>query len=363
MRTTVNQKNLKKALGLVEKIVSKNPSLPILNSILIKTDNGRLKISSTNLEIGINYIIGAKVDEVGEIAVPARVFCDFINNVLDDKVILYTKNHTLSINSDKYKTQILGFDTKDFPIIPKIKTSSVMVISSKVLKNLLYSVADSMAISEARPELAGVYVDLSSKKIILAATDSFRLSEAGFDTKNSAQYHIIIPRNTVMELIRITNDMDGELEIKIGDNQISFSNNDFEVVSRLTDGNYPDYRKVIPTKFLSRILVEKKDLEKDIRLAGLFSSHISDVKLICSEDLITLKSKSSDKGEIEATIPAVLRNDPFEISINYRYLLDGLKIMDSDKVVIEFTGNGNPLVLKPYNSNRELTYLIMPLRS
>src|SRR3989338_5637249 len=179
MKVTVNQKNFRKALGLVEKIVSRNPSLPILNNVLIKTDNGRLRISSTNLEIGINCMIGAKIDEVGE--------------------------------------------------------------------------------------LAGVYANLSAKKLTFAATDSFRLSEVNFDAKISGQHSVIIPRNTVMELIRITSDIDGDIEVKIGDNQVSFYNNDFELVSRLIDGNYPDYKKVIPSKFLSRMLVQKGDLEKDIR--------------------------------------------------------------------------------------------------
>ena len=363
MKVTVNQKNLKRSLGLVEKIVSRNPSLPILNNILLKTDNGRLKISSTNLEVGVNCRIGAIIDEVGEIAIPARVSSDFINNISDEKVILQTKNNILFVNSDKYKTQILGFDTKDFPIIPRLKEGPVAVISSKILRNMLYSVADAIAISETRPELAGVYSDFSAKKITFAATDSFRLSEICLDLKNISQHSVIIPRNTVMELIRITSDIDGEIEIKVGDNQISFYNNDFELVSRLIDGNYPDYKKVIPSKFLSRVLVQKEDLEKDIRLAGLFSSNIADVKLLCSKDSIIIRSKNSDKGEIETTVPSVLKNDPFEISVNYHYLLDGLKIMDSDKVVLEFTGNGNPLIIKPHDDNRELTYLIMPLRS
>src|SRR3989344_2593892 len=362
MKVTVNQKNFRKALGLVEKIVSRNPSLPILNNVLIKTDNGRLRISSTNLEIGINCMIGAKIDEVGEIAIPARVSSDFINNVSDEKVTLHTKNNILFINSDKYKTQILGFDPKDFPIIPKLKEGPVTVISSKILKNMLYSVADAIAVSETRPELAGIYTDFNAKKLTFAATDSFRLSESCLDTKNSSQHSVIIPRNTVMELIRITSDIEGDIQVKIGDNQISFYNNDFELVSRLIDGNYPDYKKVIPSKFLSRILVQKGNLEKDIRLAGLFSSNISDVKLLCSKDAIIIKSKNSDKGEIETSIPAVLKNEPFEISVNYHYLLDGLKIMDSDKVLLEFTGNGSPLVIKPDN-NKDLTYLIMPLRS
>src|SRR3989344_3050444 len=117
MRITVNHKNLKKALGIVEKIISRNPALPILNNILIKTENGRLKISATNLEIGVNYSIGGKIDEVGEIAVPARILSDLIANLLDEKISLITKNNVLSISSDRYKTQILGFDAKDYPII------------------------------------------------------------------------------------------------------------------------------------------------------------------------------------------------------------------------------------------------------
>jgi|SRR3989344_985951 len=362
MKLTVNQKNIKKALSVVEKIVSRNPSLPILNNVLIKTDNGRLKLSSTNLEIGINFMVGAKIDEVGEIAIPARVSSDFINSIAEEKITLHTKNNVLFINSEKYKTQILGFDPKDFPIIPKIKEKPVTIVSAKILKNMLYSVADSMALSETRPELAGVYACFDNKKIVFAATDSFRLSEINLNSNNHTQHDVIIPRNTVMEMIRITNDLEGEIEIKIGDNQISFCNNDFELVSRLIDGNYPDYRKVIPSKFLSRVLIERNDLEKDIRLAGLFSSNISDIKIICSDGSVVLKSKNSDKGEIETSIPAVLKNEPFEISVNYHYLLDGLKIIDSDKVLLEFTGNGSPLVIKPDN-NKDLTYLIMPLRS
>ena len=289
MHITVNQENFKRALGLVEKVVSKNPSLPILNNVLIRTDNGRLKISATNLEIGINCMIGAKIDEVGEIAIPAKVSSDFINNVSDDKITLHTKNNILFINSEKYKTQILGLDPKDFPIVPKIKNEPIAVIPSKILKNMLYSVADAIAVSETRPELAGVYADFSPKKIIFAATDSFRLSEICLDAKNNSQHSIIIPRNTVMELIRVARDIDGDIEIKIGDNQISFYNDDFELVSRLTDGSYPDYKKIIPNKFLSRVLVQKDHLENDIRLAGLFSSNICDIKLICSEDSIILK--------------------------------------------------------------------------
>src|SRR3989344_1406394 len=128
MKITANYKNLTKAVSVVEKVVSKNPSLPILNNILLKTENGRLKVSATNLEVGINYFLGAKIEETGEITVPARIFYDFISGLVDDKITLTAKNNILNINTDKYKTQILGFDPKEFPIIPKIKSEPFSVV-------------------------------------------------------------------------------------------------------------------------------------------------------------------------------------------------------------------------------------------
>src|SRR3989338_6487235 len=207
MKITVNQKNFKKALNLVEKVVSKNTSLPILNNILLKTENGRLKVSATNLEIGVNYIIGAKID---------------------DKVSLTTKNNILSINSERYKTQILGFDAKDFPIIPKIKSKPLAIIPVKLLRNSLMTVLDSVAVYETRPELAGVSMDFNNDKIVFAATDSFRLTEKSVDFKNAQKQSFIIPRNTVVELIRVAGELDGDLFFNTSDNQISFSNDDFE---------------------------------------------------------------------------------------------------------------------------------------
>ena len=320
-------------------------------------------MSATNLEIGVNYIIGAKIEEVGQIAVPARIISDFIGNIIDDKVSLTTKNNILSINSERYKTQILGFDAKDFPIIPKIKSKPLALIPTKLLKNSLITVLDSVAVSETRPELSGVFVDFNNDKIVFAATDSFRLTEKNVDFKNIQKQSFIIPRNTVVELIRITGELEGDLAFNTSDNQISFSNDDFEIVSRVIDGNYPDYKKIIPEKFISKVLVRKDELDKTIRLAGLFSTNISDIKINCSEGKMAILAKNADKGEIETLIDASLKNQPFEVSLNFHYLLDGLKILDTEKVVMEFTGQGSPLVIRPNDDKKDVVYLIMPLRS
>lgn len=362
MKLTANHKNLTRATIFVEKIVSKNPSLPILNNILLKTENGRLKISATNLEVGINYFLGARIEETGEITVPARIFSDFLNGLTDEKITLSTKNNVLNINTEKYKTQILGFDSKDFPIIPKIKNEPFSTVPAKILKNGLVTVLDSVSTSETRPELAGLFMQFTNKQILFAATDSFRLTEKTVEVKQNKNNSFILPRITVLELIRLLGDVEDNVDIRYGDNQVSFSSEDFEVISRLVDGNYPDYKKVIPDKYISRLLVKKTDLEKNVRLAGLFSSSIADIKLNCNEKSITITAKNSDKGEIQIVNEVLLKNEPFDISLNHNYLLDGLKIIPTEHVIIEYTGQGSPLVLKPEYETKDLTYLIMPLR-
>lgn len=362
MNLTVNQKNLKRAIGLVEKVVSKNSTLPILNNILLKTENGRLRISATNLELGINTLVGVKIEEVGEVAVPVRIFSDFINAVQDEKVVLVTKNNTLHINTDRNKTKILGFDPKDFPIIPKIKSDTIVSIPAHVFKNNLLKVLDSMAVSEARPELAGVYMQVQNNQIIFVSTDIFRLTEVTMPAQASGNVSVILPRNTVTELVRMCNDVEGDIQIKYADNQIAFLADDIELVSRVIDGTYPPYKNVIPDKFISRALIKKSDLESNIRLAGLFASQIADVKVSCTEDRLTITAQNSEKGEIETGVPVVLKNEPFDLALNYRYILDGLKNMPGNEVILEFTGAGSPLVIRP-SDDKTLVYLIMPLRN
>lgn len=363
MKIIISQENLKRAVNIVDKIVSRNTTLPILGNILIKTESGRLKLSTTNLEIGINYLIGAKIDEVGEVAVPAKIFSDFINNINGERVSLTTKNNILYINSPNYKTQILGSNSQDFPIIPKIKSVNPYIISPKLLKNCLATVFDSISISETRPELAGVLIKFDSNKIIFVATDSFRLTEKWVDFKNNYNFSVILPRNTVAELIGVCDGIEDDLTIHIQDNQISFSNDDVEVISRVVDGAYPDYKKVIPDKFISRVKVKKEDLEKNVRLAGLFSSSISDVKILAQKDFTQIIAKNSDKGEIETKINSTLVNEPFDTGLNFHYLLDGLKAISTDDVIIEFTGPGSPIILKPNQDKPDTIYLIMPLRN
>ncbi len=362
MNIIINQESLRRAAHMVERLVSKNVSLPILNTILLKTENGRLRLSATNLEMGINYWIAAKINQEGEVAVPARVFSDFINNIKDEKTTLVSNKNVITINSDHYQTTILGTETKDFPLIPRVKNAIQFKIDSQDLISGLNSVLDSVSLSETRPEISGVFVNILKEKVEFAATDSFRLAEKIINLNSGINKSIIIPRAAALELSKIAESTEGEITIAISDNQIFALGSDFEFISRLIDGHYPEYKKVIPEKFISSVKINKGDLERNIRLASIFSSSIFDVKLKTDTVSMQIAAKNSDRGEILASIPCQSETEPFEISVNYRYLLDGLRVIPGENILIQFTGDGSPLVLKSENEKNQ-TYVIMPLRS
>lgn len=363
MIITINQRKLFSAIKNAERIVSRGNSLPILQSILLKTENGILKISATNLEMGVNYYVSVKVDREGSIAVPAKIFSDFISNISDEKVVISVKANSMTIDSEKYKTQLLCFNPDEFPIIPANKNKNSFKIETEVFRKALSSVIDSVALSETRPELNGVYLDITSQKIELAATDSYRLSEKVLNIKEGLEKAIILPRNTALELIRLLDNLDSDsITISLSENQIFVSNEDFELVSRLIDGKYPDYKRIIPEKFISLARFKKSELEKGIKTASIFSSSISDIKIQITDGEAKIFAKNSGRGEISATLACELKNEGFELNANYNYLLDGLKSIDTENVVLKFTGDGSPLVVKA-DGQEDFTYLIMPLRS
>jgi DNA polymerase III subunit beta len=361
MDIVVHQKNLQKALGRIERATAKNAALPILHNILLKTENGRLTLSATNLEVGITAMIGAKITKEGQIAVPGRIIADLARATKAETVALSVKQNVLSVASGSYRTSVLCFDASEYPIIPRVE-GVPFSIDVQQLNGVLGSIVDSVASSDARPELAGALFHFQKEKLTAAATDSFRLVERVISAHNNHEATLIIPRSTITELLHVLGDASGDIEVRMTDNQIAFTHPEFEVVSRLIDGRYPDYRKVIPERFLSKALMRKDDLVHTIKVAALFSSSIADIKISCSEGILQASAKNSGKGEGEASNEANLKGEPFEIAINHHYLLDGLKIIPGDTVIIEFTGKGSPLVLRPGDSQTGFVYLVMPLR-
>jgi len=361
MNIIINQRRFLEAIKTTERVVSRNTSLPILNTILLKTDKGKLRLSATNLEVGIQYWVGAKIEKEGSIAVPAKTLSDFVALVGDEKLSINVEKNSIFISSENYKTQILGMKPDDFPITPVLSNSQEFIMKGKILADSLGKVIDAVSLLETRPELSGVYINIGVKEVAFAATDSFRLSECIVPAQNIINKAFIIPRNTALEILRLAYGKDDDFHIIIGDNQIAVRGVDVEIVSRLIDGKYPDYKKVIPNRNDTIVAINKQLLEQHSRMASIFSSNISDLVLKASHGILHVTAKNSDRGEIDSQI-SIPSKAQFTISVNYRYLLDALKVIDGTEVELAYTGEGSPLVVRK-TGDRNHTYVIMPLRA
>ncbi len=361
MEITVHRDNLDRALGMVERATAKNAALPILANILFTVDGAGLSLSATNLEVGITARAPAKVQKEGKIAVPGRILAELVRASKADVVNLSTQQNTLHVKAGDYQTSILCFDAAEYPIIPKLEGGAVISVDAEILHSLLEASLDSIANSDARPELAGAFLTANGSTLTIAATDSFRLIEKSTPNAGDASLSMILPRGAVLELAHVTSGLQGTVTVRVSSNQLSASHGDFELVSRLVDGKYPDYQKVIPDRNIGRALLDKDSFVNAIKVAALFSSSVSDVKLECAGSRMMVSARNASRGEGQAALDANIKGDAFDISLNHHYLLDGLKIIPTEQVIVEYTGKGSPFVLRP-DDKSPLVYLIMPLR-
>jgi len=265
------QENLKRALNITGRIIGRNLTLPILNNILLIIDNNKLKISSTNLEIGINTWVPGKIETKGGITVPSKIIGDFINNLPNKKIEIKTKNNQLILKCEKLKAVLNGLPVDDYPIIPKIKDKPIIKISSNILKDSFSQVVEMASLSESRPEISGILMKFNNKSIKLAATDSFRLGEKNIEVESKIEKEnsVIIPQRTIQELIRILSEKeDGseqEVDIILSNNQILFDLGNTQIISRLKNGKNQNNKKITPIKPKTQELLKKKKLIKKIK--------------------------------------------------------------------------------------------------
>jgi len=368
MNIILLQENLKQALNAVERIIGRNLTLPILNNILLKTEKGKLKISSTNLEIGINYWISCKVNEEGAITVPAKMMSGFINSLPNKKIELKLKDTQLNIKCENFKSAIKGLGADDFPIIPQIRNKPILKIKGNILKDAFSQVVEMTALSEARPEITGVYVDFKKDSVKIAGTDTFRLAEKNIKINNTGEAKensVIIPQRTVQEVIRILNDKENtDLEVVLSESQILFDLGYAQIISRLIEGQYPDYKQIIPGSIETQVVISRAELINNIKIAGLFSSKINDIKIIVDPKKSQLEvfSKDADVGENKSQLEAEIKGKEVEAVLNYRYVLDGLNKIYSDKIIIGFNGGTKPILIRPIGDN-SYNYVVMPIRA
>jgi len=370
------QENLKRGLNIVGHLSSKNINLPILNNILIKAVGSNIELISTNLEIGISHLIRGKVELEGEFTVDSKLISEYVNLLNSgEKVLVDLKGDDLKIECGNYKTRIKGESSKEYPLIPTISRDGYFSCDLVGFKKALTSVVFSVSNSENRAELTGVLFSFTNDKLFLAATDSYRLAEKEINIKRvnlktNDDQKVIVPSKTIQETLRVINGLElnssseslDEVKIYISDNQILFVFDSVEIISRLISGYYPDYKQIIPSKSQTQSLMDRAELIRAVKAAALFSkTGINDITIILSKSKLLISSFSGSSGESQVEIKCEVNGDDNEITINYRYLLDGLNNIDSRLVRLNVLNNFTPCVIKPEKSDDYL-YIVMPIR-
>lgn len=373
MNISCLQENLSSALSFIRSGVGKESGLPILSTILIRTEGKLIYLNTTNLEIAVQCCVRGIIEEDGSIAVPAKTFLDFILLLPKEKIKLKTEGDTtLSISCGTYTTKINGILPDEFPLIHLPQEGKIFHCAQKDFKRALVSSSQAAAQQETRPELHGVYLQVKSeqKKAVCAGTDAYRLSENIFSLSdaNCDECSCIIPLRTAQELSRtILSDDDTLCEVGITDTQAYVKTEYVECVSKIIQGTFPDYRSIIPQNFNTKALINREELARAVKATSLFSrGGLNDIacRFFPAENThgtVMLSSANASVGENTVTLNAELSGGENSITVNYRYLLDGLGHINSDTVLFGVVDTQSPCVIRPVGAD-DFTYLIMPIR-
>jgi DNA polymerase-3 subunit beta len=373
MRVTVLQENLARGLSVVSRAVSPRSTLPVLANVLIATDEGRLRLSATNLELGITCWIGAKVEVEGSTTVPARTFADLVGQLPDPQVSLSldTRTQTLNLRSGASTNDIKCIDAQEFPPLPVPDFENAIQINVADFKEMIQQVAFAASNDEARPVLMGVLVNVDKDTVTMAAADGFRLSvrKATLSTNISPAVSAIIPARALLELARIAADGEGMVQMVLpkGRGQVVFRVKDAELVSQLIDGTFPDYQQIIPRSYKSRTLVSTASLLKACKQAEIFAregSNVVRLNIKNSGELqpgeVEISAHSEETGSNETIVEATVDGVPLLIAFNVKFLREVLEVVKTPNVAIETSAANAPGVVKPVGDDL-FQHVIMPM--
>ena len=363
MKLECKIEDIKNKIAQVEKITGKNLTLPILNSILLIASGKTLKLRSTNLSLGIEVEIPAKVEKEGIVAISGSVLNGVFSNIFqNESVFLESTDGNLLIKTKKSKIKLKGQPSDDFPTIPRVAGLDFEIDSKKIIDGIK-SVYYSSSVSDIKPEISSVFMYTNEDNLVFVSTDSFRLAEKKVKIKGLPEIGgILIPFKNIGEILRVFGESASTVKVCFNKNQISFSLNGVYLTSRVIDGVFPDYRQIIPKASTSTAVVLKQDLLNALKISNIFSDKFNQVNLKISskEKVFELSSANHDVGENKTYLDAALTGEDIELGFNYKYFLDCFQSITTDSLSIKFAGAASPLVISPV-SDQTFLYLIMPM--
>lgn len=366
MKIEVIRERLVDAIQKAEKVTSKNTTLPVLKCVLLEAKGSSLFVRSTNLDIGLEIHVPAKVQTEGVVAVPGSIIASFLNQLSQEKsVTLELTEGSLKITTQKNSTSIKTMSPDEYPSIPRVDedSSKTFKIGSRELVSGLKAVWYSSATSTIKPELSSVRVYPQDNSLVFVATDGFRLAEKKIPIKNIPDFvHILIPVKNAAEIIRIFDGLDEEVNLLIDENQIAVISESIYLVSRTIEGNFPDYKAIIPKEFATDVVFLKQDFLNALKISTIFSDAFFHIKFSIKpeEHSLQIITKNNDVGESSTSVQATLSGQSMDINFNYRYINDSMISLSSDSLNFAFSGPNRPLVIRPVGDT-SFMYLVMPM--
>ena len=365
MDLEVLQENLSKALSITSRFVSSRAQLPVLANILLKADKTKLIVSGTNLETSASISLGAKIKEDGDLTIPAKNFFEIVSNLTQGNIHLISEKESLKIVGSGFTGKISGMNASDFPKVPQtIKKDGSINLSKAEFLNALPQVSFAVSSDEGRPVLTGMLFILSKKSLSLVATDGFRLSKKTIPLEDiSKEIKTVIPKNVLLEVLRTGEESENILlDVKEKEKQVVFGLDNLILSSRVLEGLYPDFEKIIPQSSSVKVRVDKEELLRAVKLASVFARDSANiVKIKIMKDSIKLSAESSQVGNQETTLDAKVEGEPVDISFNYKFLEDFLRAAIGEEVIMEFNNASSPGVFTdPKDAN--FLHLIMPVK-
>ncbi|MCL2140075.1 MAG: DNA polymerase III subunit beta [Dehalococcoidia bacterium] len=360
---------------MVGRTAATRTTLPITNNILLESDQGRLKLVSTNLEMAISCWIGAKIEEEGSITIPSKLLSEFVATLPNDRIDIQPSElsaKVLELRCARFEARIAGVDAKDFPRIPPIEDGLNAKVEVSALRQAISQVVFAAASDESRPVLTGVSAEFEKQTLTLAAADGFRLAIYKIPLASSVEEKsvVIIPGRTLTELNRLISDQEGALEIKVNaaKSQILFRLKDIEILSQLVQGNFPQYNQLIPQSFITRAVVDLSHFLRATKTAAIFARDGNGiVRLVINQGesevtpgKLSVMARSEELGDDKAEIDAVVQGPEAKIAFNGKYLVELLGVVKDSQIAIEMTTPSSPGVFKPVGSD-DYVHVIMPM--
>jgi len=367
MKFSCLQENLSKGLQTVSRAVPTKSSLPILSNVLIIAENGRLKLCATNLETTIITHVGASVEKEGSITIPARLIKEFIINLSPNTITAHLEGETLHISSQKTKTKFNGTSAGDYPELPTFPSEKkYLELDPKAFNAAVSVVAFASGADESRPIFTGVFLSHSENKLTIASTDGFRLSEKVIKVEGKApDFSTIIPAKTLLEVARIFSTSVEPLKFALGEdeNMAFFESEDTLVATRILDGQYPDYKKIVPKETILSASVLAEEFLEAVKLTNIFAKESNSTIRIRfgPESTIKIISLSEETGHHESNLDGEVEGETMEIAFNSKYLLDFLNNVKSERITFVTNGNVSPCLIKP-EDHEDFIHIIMPIQ-